>query len=308
MPKTRLLIADDHALVRAGLRALLAARADMDVVGEAGDGVEVVEQCRRLAPDVVLMDLTMPGRNGIGAIQDLRQTCPETRVLVVTMHEDEAYARQAMLAGATGYVLKKSLAADLITAIQTVRQGRQYIAPSLAAALAQMDAAAAPAAAEGRVLELLTEREREVVIEIALLPSCLWPSMGPACRLCLRSWRAVRANSPTARPRPARSSWAVSLAKPLWTRRAGRNATTSPPATWPALKRPLISWCGGARKPCGAAWRRPARLGAAGPLKGREAAFEEGADLSDLAQGRLARQGGLAGQDRAGVHGWGESL
>jgi len=101
MTKIRILIADDHALVRAGLRALLSASPDIEVVGEAADGVAVVEQCRQSTPDVVLMDLTMPGRGGIGAIHDLRRSCPDVKVLVLSMQEDETFVRQALLAGAS---------------------------------------------------------------------------------------------------------------------------------------------------------------------------------------------------------------
>ncbi len=167
MAKIRVLIADDHALVRAGLRALLAAQPQFEIAGEAADGVVVVEECRRLLPDVVLMDLTMPGRSGISAIQDLRRVCPEAKVLVVTMHEDEAYARQALLAGAAGYVLKKALATELLAAIQAVYQGRQHVSPALARAAVQ-GPATSRLARDVPLLDLLTPREREVVSLVAL--------------------------------------------------------------------------------------------------------------------------------------------
>ena len=98
MSRTRVLLADDHALVRSGLRALLEAQPDLQVVGEVEDGAAVVAACRKLQPDVVVMDLTMPGRGGINATEDLRQECPETKVVVLTMHDDEAYMRLARLA------------------------------------------------------------------------------------------------------------------------------------------------------------------------------------------------------------------
>ena len=167
MSKTRVLITDDHALVRTGLRALLGSQPDLEIVGEAADGVTVVEACRRLAPEVVLLDLAMPGRGGVAAIQDLRHTCPDVKVVVVTMHEDATYVRQAMLAGAAGYVLKKSLAAELLTAIQTVRQGQTYVAPSLAGAVCPV-AKAGPPDGGPSLLESLSPREREVVNLIAL--------------------------------------------------------------------------------------------------------------------------------------------
>lgn len=168
MPKVRVLIADDHALVRAGLRALLSAERDLEVVGEAADGVVVVEQCRKLKPDVVLMDLSMPGRGGIGAIQDLQRNCPEVKVLVVTMHEDAAFGWQALLAGAAGYVFKKSLATELISAIRVVHQGGQYVTPVLAAAIKDRERSPARPRQNANLLESLTPREREVLALIAL--------------------------------------------------------------------------------------------------------------------------------------------
>lgn len=158
MAKIRVLIADDHAMVRSGLRALLEAQPDLEVVGEAEDGAVVVSRCVQYRPDVVLMDLTMPGRGGVGATEDIARTCPETRVLVLTMHEDEAYARQALQAGAAGYVLKKALATELVLAIRTVHAGDRYIAPALAAAL---NATASSSPQPGHAP--LSDREREVL-------------------------------------------------------------------------------------------------------------------------------------------------
>lgn len=168
MAKIRVMIADDHALVRSGLRALLTAQADMEVVGEATDGVDVVDPCRRLAPDVVLMDLTMPGRGGIAATEELRHACPATKVVVVTMHEDECYARQAVLAGASGYVLKKGVTNELIAAIREVHQGRSHMAPSLVRSMSAPDPATARRRAQTTALESLSPREREVVTLLAL--------------------------------------------------------------------------------------------------------------------------------------------
>ncbi len=168
MPKIRVVIADDHALIRAGLRALLSAPPDMEVVGEAGDGVVVVEQCRRARPEIVLMDLTMPGRGGISAIQDLRRSYPDVRAVVVTMHEDPAYLRQALLVGAAGYVLKKSLAQELISAIRAVHQGRVFVSPELAPAVPNGAPVPPPERSANGLLERLTEREREVARFTAL--------------------------------------------------------------------------------------------------------------------------------------------
>ncbi len=132
MSRIGILIADDHPLVRASLRALLEAQPDIDVVGEAADGAAAVEACRQLSPDMVLMDVTMPGRGGISATADIHHACPGTKVLVLTIHEEAAYLRQALLAGAAGYALKQSPAKELLHAIRAVQGGQRYITPSLA--------------------------------------------------------------------------------------------------------------------------------------------------------------------------------
>lgn len=167
MGKIRVLIADDHALVRSGLRALLEAQPDIEVVGEAEDGVVAAARCQQLMPDVVLMDLTMPGCGGVNATEDIRQSSPKAKVLALTMHEDESYARQALLAGAAGFVLKKSLATELIAAIRAVHRGQRYFAPELERCLAE-GAARGRSVRKASGLELLSEREREVISLIAL--------------------------------------------------------------------------------------------------------------------------------------------
>jgi two-component system response regulator NreC len=159
MNRIRVLIADDHALVRSGLRALLEAQPDFNVVGEAEDGAVVAERCRKFAPHVVVMDLAMPGRGGIKATEDVRRECPDVKVVVLTMHDDEAYVRLARLAGAAGFVLKKSLATELIKAIHTVQNGKTYF-PA-------MDLP--PPRRPGRsALEIISEREQEILGLIAL--------------------------------------------------------------------------------------------------------------------------------------------
>ena len=159
MSPVRVLIADDHALVRSGLRALLEAQPDIEVVGEAEDGVTVAERCRTIDADVVVMDLTMPGRGGLKATEDLRRECPRTKVVVLTMHDDEAYVRLARLAGASGFVLKKALATELINAIRAVHAGQTHFpATDLPP----------PRQADAPPLELITDREREVLTLIAL--------------------------------------------------------------------------------------------------------------------------------------------
>jgi two-component system, NarL family, response regulator NreC len=166
--KIRVLIADDHALVRTGLRALLDAQPDMEVVGEAEDGLVVESRCRALSPDVVLMDVTMPGRGGIAAVQDVRRASPNARVLVLTMHEDEAYVRLAASAGAAGYVLKRALAGELVSAIRTVHEGGRHAPPELAAAFFEREALPPAGGDTKAAIHVLSDREREVVGLIAL--------------------------------------------------------------------------------------------------------------------------------------------
>ena len=120
MTKIRVLIVDDHAIVRAGLRMLINPQPDMEVVGEAADGHEALCQARETNPDVLTLDLTMPGGGGLKSLERLRQACPQTRVLVLTMHEDPSYLRAALAAGASGYVAKSAVDGDLLAAIRSV--------------------------------------------------------------------------------------------------------------------------------------------------------------------------------------------
>lgn len=127
MNKIRVVVADDHAVLRAGLRMLIHAQPDMEVVGEAGDGIEALESAEEHRPDLVLLDITMPGNGGMKAIENILEKCPRTRVLVLTMHEDPAYMRSALAAGANGYLVKKAADTELISAIRAVHRGRIFI-------------------------------------------------------------------------------------------------------------------------------------------------------------------------------------
>jgi len=127
VPLIRILIADDHAVLRTGLRMLLEAQNDMEVAGEAADGLDVSRKARELRPDVVLMDLSMPGPPSGDVIRQVLRACPKTRVLVLTMHDDPAYFASAMSAGAAAYVVKKVADSELLLAIRAVNAGRTFV-------------------------------------------------------------------------------------------------------------------------------------------------------------------------------------
>jgi two-component system response regulator NreC len=156
------LIADDHAVLRAGLRMLLEVQRDMAVAGEAGDGAEAVQKARELQPDIVLLDLTMPGPGSGEVIRQVLRACPKTRVLVLTMHDDPAYLASALAAGAAGYVVKKVADSELLSAIRAVHGGRTFV--DLTQSLdTPSRAVVSGARAEGERPKDLSRREREVL-------------------------------------------------------------------------------------------------------------------------------------------------
>jgi len=162
----RVLIADDHAILRSGLRMLIGSQPDMTVVAEAQDGDEAIQFAKKMSPDVVLLDVTMPGRGGLHAIHDILKQNLGTRVLLLTMHEELAYLRTALAAGASGYVLKKSVDADLLSAIRAVHKGRTYVDAELASELIQP---LVPEAlrSKAKLSEVLSERELQVLKLVA---------------------------------------------------------------------------------------------------------------------------------------------
>jgi two-component system response regulator NreC len=167
--KIRVMIADDHAILRAGLRMLVNAQADMEVVSEAADGAKAVQTARETRPDVALLDLTMPRVGGMKALEELARDCRETRVLVLTMHDDPAYLRSALAAGASGYLLKRAVDAELIAAIRAVHRGGIFVDPRLAGVLVQ-DVLARKTAKSGsaRPANILSRRELQVLKLVAL--------------------------------------------------------------------------------------------------------------------------------------------
>ncbi len=171
MAKTRILLADDHAILRAGLRLLLNAQPDLEVVGEADNGVKVLSLAETLRPDLILLDLTMPGLGGLDVMRALKQVVPESRVLILTMHDDESYLRQALALGAAGYVLKKAVDSELLNAIRAVERGETYVHSAvmnklLGAEDAQPGRAARDPAADP--WEALSKREADVLRMVAL--------------------------------------------------------------------------------------------------------------------------------------------
>lgn len=164
--KIRVLIADDHAILRSGLRMLIDAQTDMMVVAEAQNGNEAIHIALKTSPDVVILDVTMPERGGLHAIHDILKQSPATRILLLTMHEELAYLRTALAAGASGYVLKKSVDADLLSAIRAVHKGRTYVDSELASELIQ-NALPERGRSPNKLSEILSEREAQVLKLVA---------------------------------------------------------------------------------------------------------------------------------------------
>jgi DNA-binding NarL/FixJ family response regulator len=162
------MIADDHAILRSGLRLLVNAQSDMEVVSEAPDGEQAVLAAHETTPDVALMDLTMPRTGGMRALQEIVRNCPTTRVLVLTMHDDPAYLRSVLAAGASGYGLKRSVDAELLAAIRAVHRGGMFVDPSLADVLVQDVLAKRGAKTRRpRPINILSDRELQVLRLVA---------------------------------------------------------------------------------------------------------------------------------------------
>ncbi len=166
MDKIRVLLVDDHAILREGLKAMLALSEDIQVVGEAGDGWEALGAAERLAPEVAIMDMAMPGMDGLEATRHIVKEFPQTKILVLSQHDNERYILPVLRAGAMGYVLKRSVGAELVTAIRTVHQGQCFIPPAIAKMLLQdyrePERNKVP---DGE--DCLTEREKEILKLVA---------------------------------------------------------------------------------------------------------------------------------------------
>jgi two-component system, NarL family, response regulator NreC len=162
MKPIRILLTDDHAVVRQGFKMILAAQPDMEIVGEAGNGREAIELAGRLKPDVVVMDVAMPELNGIEATRRIAESAPHARVLALSMHKDSVYVREVLRAGARGYLLKDSVAGDLVSAVRAVARGEGYLSPGVSDAV--LDDYRKHVT---NPIDLLTSREREVLQMLA---------------------------------------------------------------------------------------------------------------------------------------------
>jgi len=159
----KILVADDHAIVREGLKQIVADTSDIVVAGEAVDGQEVLDQVRKKEWDLILLDISMPGRSGIDTLKDLKIEKPKLPVLVLSMYPEEQYAIRALKAGAAGYLTKESAPEELIEAIRKVSRGGKYVSPSLAESLASH----LGTSAEKQPQETLSDREYQVMLMIA---------------------------------------------------------------------------------------------------------------------------------------------
>ena len=166
MMDTKVLLADDHAILREGIRMVLDAQPGITVVGEAEDGRQALEMVEHLQPDVVVMDIAMPNMNGAEATRQIRRRFPRTRVVILTMHENQQYLMQIVNAGATACVLKRSAGTELVTAVKAAARGESYFSPTMASMM--LDVYRKQLVEEGSdELAMLTEREREVLQLVA---------------------------------------------------------------------------------------------------------------------------------------------
>ena len=165
MSLIRVLIADDHPIVRKGLRQLLEAESDIQVIAEAGDGIEALEKTRAHHPDVLLLDIAMPRLNGLEVAQTVRAAAPDTRVVILSMHEKEAYARQLLDAGVLGYVLKGGPSEEVLTAIRAAHEGRYFLSSSITSSVVSTYLKGRGKAAAGTEgYQSLSDRERQVFL------------------------------------------------------------------------------------------------------------------------------------------------
>jgi DNA-binding NarL/FixJ family response regulator len=167
MARIRILLADDHTLFRQGVKTLLATEPDMEVIGEAADGIGAVEKATELKPDVILMDIGMPGPSSFETTRQIKKTCPETKVLFLTMYDDEDYLVESMEVGASGYVLKDCPAAQLVAAVRDVWRGGSYLSPRMLSQLVDDFRTRVQSTERMPRFATLTPREKEILKMLA---------------------------------------------------------------------------------------------------------------------------------------------
>jgi len=165
--KIRILLADDHTILRAGLKMMLNAQPDMEIVGEAQDGRQSMQEAQRLQPDIILMDITMPDMNGIEATKQIKKLLPEIKILILTMHEHDEYIFQALRAGASGYMLKEAADTELISAIHIIQSGQFYLSPTAQSVMVGDYLQRLRTGEDKDSYSSLTEREREILKLVA---------------------------------------------------------------------------------------------------------------------------------------------
>ena len=165
--KHRIVIAEDHTILREGLRALLSSNPDLEIVGEARDGQEAVRSVEKAKPHMILMDLSMPRMNGMDAIREIKKRCPETRILILTVHKTDEYIQAALEAGANGYVLKDSSHTELSLAIQNVLEGKYFISPEISGKIIGAYLQGKKPVKPTTSWETLTQREKGILKLIA---------------------------------------------------------------------------------------------------------------------------------------------
>jgi len=163
LEKKRIVIAEDHKILREGLLSLLSMSDELEVIGEAGDGMSAIRIIKELEPDLVLLDLNMPKMNGIAVIKEIKQTCPKTRLLALTMHRKEEYILEVFKSGGDGYCLKSSGHQDLMMAIRTILSGKRYVSPEISGLILEGYLESRKAVKEKTSFESLTQREKEVL-------------------------------------------------------------------------------------------------------------------------------------------------
>jgi two-component system response regulator NreC len=167
MKKVRLLIADDHKIFRQGIIKLLEEEPDLQVVGEAADGREVVKKATELKPDVILMDIAMANLNGLEATKQIKKVLPESKIIMLTMHKNEEYVLQSFQAGASGYILKEGAVEELVSAIRSIHADKSFLSPTVSKTLVDAYLRKMETGKTETPFDLLTDREREVLQLIA---------------------------------------------------------------------------------------------------------------------------------------------